>query len=112
MDNHALTSRVEFTALLQHLGQGANQAYEDVDLLVQLLGKHNPSAESPTTATLETVFEELEKVRIPRTSDLVKRARAQGNSTVTTGVEACVARNNSVRALCKDPEGHTKRFGV
>ncbi|GJE95746.1 hypothetical protein PsYK624_119330 [Phanerochaete sordida] len=30
-----------------HLVQGANQAYEDVDLLVELLEKHNPAAEAP-----------------------------------------------------------------
>ena len=98
--------------MMQHIGQGANQSYEDADLLVEVLEKHNPFAGHPSTATLATVFSELEKVRIPRTTDLVKRARMQGEFTVVKGVEACTVRNNKLRALCEDPGGHSKRFGI
>ncbi|EKM53958.1 uncharacterized protein PHACADRAFT_257472 [Phanerochaete carnosa HHB-10118-sp] len=80
-----------------HLGQGANQAFEDVDLLIGLLEKYNPCAQSPSTPTLETVFTELETVRIPRTSKMVRLARAQGEIRVTQGVEACKARNDAYR---------------
>ena len=96
----------------QHLGQGANQSFEDADILVELLEKHNPSAGHPSTVVIATIFAELEEARIPRTSDLVKRARMQGDLMVAKGAEACIARNNTLRALCKDPEGHSKRFGV
>ena len=96
----------------QHLGQGANQSFEDVDALIELLQKYNPSGNSPATATLGTIFTELEKVRIPRTAELVKRARAQGDAHIVSGAEACIARNNAIRALCQDPHGHEKRFGI
>ena len=34
--------------MIQHLGQGANQAFQDIDTLIALLDKHNPSTASPT----------------------------------------------------------------
>ena len=37
--------------------------------------------------------------RIARTSELVKRARQQGESRVVSGVEACKKRNNAVAAI-------------
>lgn len=80
-----------------HLGQGANQAFEDIDLLVGLLEKYNPSAAAPSTAALHAVFSELEEVRIPRTAKLVQLARAQGEIRVTQGVDACKARNDAYR---------------
>ncbi|GJE94996.1 FAD-dependent monooxygenase [Phanerochaete sordida] len=95
-----------------HLGQGANQAYEDVDLLVELLEKHSPAAEPPSTATLQTVFAELERVRLPRTAEIVRQARAQGDMRVVAGVEAGMRRNNAVREMCADPAKLTERFGV
>ncbi|EKM53970.1 uncharacterized protein PHACADRAFT_257500 [Phanerochaete carnosa HHB-10118-sp] len=95
-----------------HLGQGANQSYEDVGLLIDLLEQHNPSAESPSTETLKTVFAELERVRLPRTADLVKKARAQGDARVVTGVEECIKRNNFYRDMCKDPAKIRARFGL
>ena len=55
----------------KHLGQGANQAFEDIYHLVRLLTKHNPSAAPPSTELLETVFSEYEQLRIARTSALV-----------------------------------------
>lgn len=87
-----------------HLGQGANQAFEDVDLLLELLEKHNPSAQPPSASTLETIFTELEAIRVPRSSALVKAARAQGNSRVVQGVDGCKARNDVIRESFKDPD--------
>ncbi|RDX45664.1 FAD/NAD(P)-binding domain-containing protein [Lentinus brumalis] len=78
---------------------GANQALEDIYHLVRLLAKHNPSAAPPSTATLESVFTELEQLRIPRTSELVKKARKMGDIRVVSGVEACKQRNELVRTM-------------
>ena len=85
---------------------------EDVGLLIELLERYNTAAESPSTETLRRIFTELELERIPRTSELVKRARAMGEVHAISGVEACIARNNATRQLCQDPEGTQKRFGV
>ena len=84
----------------------------DIDFLIDLLEKFNPSAQPPSTDTLDKVFTELEKVRIPYSAELVRRSRAQGEEHVASAVEVCIARNNGVRALCKDPKGYEKRFGL
>lgn len=86
----------------QHLGQGANQAFEDVYHFVRLLKKHNPSASAPSTELLSTIFTEYESLRMARTSALVKGARKQGEARVVEGVEACKARNNSIREAWRD----------
>lgn len=96
--------------LLQHLGQGANQAFEDIDLLVGLLEKHNPLTVSPPTSTLDTIFSELEAVRIPRTAKMVKLAREQGEVRVVQGVDACRARNDRYREKFKNKQ-LLKRLG-
>ncbi|KAH9917931.1 FAD/NAD(P)-binding domain-containing protein [Epithele typhae] len=89
-----------------HLGQGANQACEDVYHLVRLLQKHHPDPTAPpSTATLDDVFSALEALRIPRTSALVARARAQGESRVVSGVEACRARDARVVEQFKGLQG-------
>ncbi|RPD54084.1 FAD/NAD(P)-binding domain-containing protein [Lentinus tigrinus ALCF2SS1-6] len=82
-----------------HLGQGANQALEDIYHLVRLLAAHNPSAGAPSTATLERVFAELEQLRIPRTAALVQKARAMGDVRVVGGEEACRRRDEVVRTM-------------
>ncbi len=92
-----LSRRSSFCRRYQHIGQGANQSFEDVDLLIELLDKYNPSAASPSTSTLQTIFKEFETVRIPRSSAMVKSARAQGECRVVQGVEACIERNKAVR---------------
>ncbi|EKM52862.1 uncharacterized protein PHACADRAFT_100160 [Phanerochaete carnosa HHB-10118-sp] len=94
------------------LGMGANQSYEDVGLLIDLLEKYSPSTESPSTDTLAAAFTELERVRLPRTADLVKRARIQGETRVVSGVEACIKRNNYYRDVCNDPVKFKARFGI
>ena len=83
----------------QHLGQGANQALEDIYHLIRLLTKYNPAAAAPSTATLESVFTELEQLRIPRTAHLVKMARKMGEIRVVSGLEACQRRNEIVRTM-------------
>ena len=70
---------------------------EDVGLLATLLDKYNPGAVHLSTSTLETVFTSFELERIPRTAESVKRARAQGELRVVSGVEACIKRNNYYR---------------
>ena len=50
----------------QHLGQGANQSFEDIYHLTRLLGAHPGAAED--SATLEMVFTEYERARIPRSA--------------------------------------------
>ncbi|GBE81426.1 FAD/NAD(P)-binding domain-containing protein [Sparassis crispa] len=85
-----------------HLGQGANQAFEDIYHLVRLLAKHNPSGEAPSTSLLSTIFTEFEQRRIPRTSALVKGARQQGENRVLHGVPACKKRNDAIREMYMD----------
>ncbi|KAI0073387.1 FAD/NAD(P)-binding domain-containing protein [Panus rudis PR-1116 ss-1] len=93
-----------------YLGQGANQAFEDIGLLAKLLKEYNPKAAHPSTGLLDKIFTEYETVRIPCTSALVKEARRQGELRVAKGVEACKKRNDFVRELWKDEETVMKRY--
>jgi salicylate hydroxylase len=86
----------------QHLGQGANQSFEDIYHLARLLGAHPDAAED--SATLETVFSEYERARIPRSTMLINSARKQGENRVVEGVQACLARNQEVRAFMSNEE--------
>ncbi|KAI0656544.1 FAD/NAD(P)-binding domain-containing protein [Cubamyces menziesii] len=88
----------------QHLGQGANQAFEDIYHLARLLKKYNPGAQAPSAALLDTVFTELEQLRIPRTSALVTKARAAGNTRVVSGANMCLARDEVVRETWRGKE--------
>ncbi|KIJ67862.1 hypothetical protein HYDPIDRAFT_107388 [Hydnomerulius pinastri MD-312] len=81
-----------------HLGQGANQAFEDIYHLVRLLKKYNPSASDPSNETLVQVFQEYQNLRLPRTAELVKGARRQGETRVVSGIEACKRRDEMVKA--------------
>jgi salicylate hydroxylase len=85
---------------------------EDVGLLIDLLEKHNPSTGAPSSETLENVFTELEEVRIPRSAGAVKRARAQGETRVVSGTEACLARNKWYRELLSNEALLKQRFGA
>ncbi|KAI0823310.1 FAD/NAD-P-binding domain-containing protein [Trametes gibbosa] len=80
-----------------HLGQGANQAFEDIYHLVRLLSRHNPDAAGPSTELLGKIFREYEGLRIERTASLVKQARSQGDVRVVNGIEACKKRNDVLR---------------
>ncbi|KAG1753021.1 hypothetical protein EDB19DRAFT_981046 [Suillus lakei] len=81
-----------------HLGQGANQAFEDIYHIMRLLKKYNPSAGQPSTELLSQVFTDYQDLRLPRTSELVRGARQQGEARVIEGTDACRARNETIRA--------------
>ncbi|KAL0581826.1 hypothetical protein V5O48_000194 [Marasmius crinis-equi] len=87
-----------------HLGQGANQALEDIYHLVRCLLKYNPGANTPSTTQLSSVFEEYESLRIPRTTELVQKARMAGDARVVLGREACLERNAKKRSIWSDKE--------
>lgn len=50
------------------------------------------------------MFGEYSALRVPRTSQLVARAREMGKGYVVQGPEACRARNAALRALWNDKE--------
>ncbi|KAJ7676503.1 hypothetical protein DFH06DRAFT_1466010 [Mycena polygramma] len=81
-----------------HLGQGANQAFEDVDKLVHLLLEHTLPDAEPSAEALSTVFLAFEGLRMERTATLVKGARKEGEMRVVEGVEQARARNDAIRA--------------
>jgi len=85
-----------------HLGQGANQAFEDIYHLIRLLGVHNPDGKAPSTEVLSKIFAEFDSIRIPRTSSLVEGARKMGESRVVNGIEEGKARNAATREFWKD----------
>lgn len=93
-----------------HLGQGANQALEDCYHLARLL----PDARGILTSeTLNVVFSAFAKLRQPRTANLVKAARAQGeNRVVDGGPEACYARDQRLRAAWADQEAVRRRYDM
>lgn len=101
-----------FTDANKYLGQGANQSLEDIDLLIELLEKHNPSAQSPPTAILARIFDELEKARIPRSSDMVNKSRVAANAAVVCGVDACITRNHRIRELHEKDGIQEAMFGM
>jgi salicylate hydroxylase len=69
---------------------------------MRLLKKYNPSASQPSTELLSQVFTDYQDLRLPRTSELVKGARRQGEARVVEGIDACRARNEAVRAGFND----------
>ncbi|KAH8119024.1 FAD/NAD-binding domain-containing protein [Phellopilus nigrolimitatus] len=82
-----------------HLGQGANQAFEDVYHLVRALITHHTSPETaPSTAQLAAAFSDYESVRLPRSAALVRRARERGEQRVVDGLETAKKRDEAVRA--------------
>jgi len=93
-----------------HLGQGANQAFEDVLELVRCLEKYNPGAGSPSTTTLDTLFAEYETTRLPRSSAMVKGARAGGEARVTIGINACLERNEMIKEVWGNEVESAKRY--
>lgn len=78
-----------------HLGQGANQAFEDIYHLLRQFKLHNISPNEPiSTSSLEAVFQDFEKVRVPRSTMLVEGARNEGGKVrVVYGTEECTARD-------------------
>lgn len=71
----------------QHIGQGANQAFEDIYHLVLALQQHHPHPPAqvprpPTTAQLRAALASSEQTRRARTALLVARARVHGDMRV------------------------------
>ncbi|KAG1777653.1 hypothetical protein EV702DRAFT_1099798 [Suillus placidus] len=85
-----------------HLGQGANQAFEDIYHIMRLLKKYNPSASQLSTELLSQVFIDYQVLRLPRTSELVRRARQQGEARVIEGIDACRVRDEKIRTESHD----------
>ncbi|KAJ7054929.1 hypothetical protein C8F01DRAFT_1161837 [Mycena amicta] len=71
-----------------HLGQGANQAFEDAYHLSQLLDGSDLSL-----ASLSAIFTAFEAERMERTAELVRAARETGELRVVAGEEAAKRRN-------------------
>ncbi|KAJ7060449.1 FAD/NAD(P)-binding domain-containing protein [Mycena amicta] len=71
-----------------HLGQGANQAFEDAYHLSQLLDGSDLSL-----ASLSAIFTAFETERMERTAELVRAARETGELRVVAGEEAAKRRN-------------------
>ena len=61
-------------------------------------------------ALAETIFRPFAEKRQPRTSLLVKGARAQGDRRVAAGVEACKERDSAIIARYKDPSDFANKF--
>jgi salicylate hydroxylase len=59
-------------------------------------------APAPSNETLAKAFEAYTNKRLARTSALVRGARVQGEIRLVHGVDACIARNNKVRAIWQD----------
>jgi salicylate hydroxylase len=92
-------NQLSLKACSQHLGQGANQAFEDVDSLVRLLIEHHPAPDTePSSVVLSTIFTEFEAKRMERTATLVKDARKEGELRVVEGIEQARARNDIICA--------------
>lgn len=100
-----------FLTYHQHLGQGANQSYEDVGALTDLLAKYNPSAEPPSAETLETVFKALEAERVEKSSAMVRGARVQGEYRAKPGGAEGLARNKYLREIISNGTFYQERFG-
>lgn len=93
-----------------HLGQGANQAFEDVYHMMRLLKKYNPSTGQPSTELLSQVFSDYQDLRISRTSELVRQARQQGEARVVEGIDACRVRDEKIRMGSHDDAARMARF--
>ena len=97
-----------------HLGQGANQALEDCYHLARLLPDVESSIEGVLASeVLNAVFGAFARLRQPRTSELVKGARAHGeNRVVDGGPEECAARDERLRKGWADKEAVDRRYDM
>jgi salicylate hydroxylase len=112
-----------------HLGQGANQALEDCYHLARLLPDFSPDSEAKPSRShyshkwinngvvngehgsqgigrevLKGIFDEFARLRQPRTKDLVRAARMQGEMRVVDGDEATQERDEILRRALGDQE--------
>ncbi|EJU01997.1 FAD/NADP-binding domain-containing protein [Dacryopinax primogenitus] len=74
------------------LGQGANQATEDVYHLVRLLLKHAPFTEE----NLDKAFTEYANVRMDRVRRTIEQTKKEGDLRMIKGREACLAREEGL----------------
>lgn len=105
----------------QHIGQGANQAFEDIYHLVLALQQHHPHPPAqvprpPTTAQLRAALASSEQTRRARTALLVARARGHGDMRVVGDVAKAQRRDDAVRRRWLDEvqrgrSGRTMREG-
>lgn len=71
-----------------HLGQGANQAFEDIYHLVLGLCKHHFDVNrAPTTLQLKSAFQYYEGVRLTRSATLVREARERGSLRIASSTD-------------------------
>ncbi|CAF1358973.1 unnamed protein product [Didymodactylos carnosus] len=85
-----------------HVGQGGNLAMEDAYYLTKMLPASGESY-SLSTSTLKTIFQQFTDRRRPRTTEIVKRARKEGEDRVLNDVTACKARDEARRNLFSTP---------
>jgi salicylate hydroxylase len=64
---------------------------------MRLLKIYNPSTGQPSTELLSQVFLDYQDLRLPRTSELVRGARQQGEARVVEGIDACRVRDEKIR---------------
>ncbi|KAE8362097.1 hypothetical protein BDV27DRAFT_132034 [Aspergillus caelatus] len=99
-----------------HLGQGANQALEDCYHLMQYM----PCIVSGSVdyaerldcldSDLPSLFQAYAERRQPRTSALVKEARAQGDKRVVTSPALCKERDAVIAAAWSDPDAISTKY--
>ena len=93
-----------------HLGQGANQALEDcyhLDKLLPIFSKDD----GLTSEDLKAIFGTFARLRQPRTSALVKGARAHGETRVVDdGLATCLERDESLRKSWEEKEALEKKY--
>jgi len=74
------------------LGQGANQASEDIYHLVRVLVEHAPL----TNDALEQAFKEYTEIRKPKVTLVVDQSNSEASFRTVTGEEACLARDKKL----------------
>jgi len=88
-----------------HVGQGANQAWEDCVILVKFLKEHlciTTTTPDNYRTGLEKAFTDYEKIRIPRTTSMAQKARLQGGVRVCSDVRECERRDEELRHAFDD----------
>uniref|UniRef100_A0A0B7K6L6 FAD-binding domain-containing protein n=1 Tax=Bionectria ochroleuca TaxID=29856 RepID=A0A0B7K6L6_BIOOC len=100
-----------------HLGQGANQALEDCFHLSHSMPFLEPGSEQYDeklqvvgSSLWKNIFRPFAEKRQPRTSLLVRGARAQGDRRVASGTGACRQRDSGIRAAYKDSTVLSAKF--
>ncbi|OGM43957.1 hypothetical protein ABOM_007996 [Aspergillus bombycis] len=99
-----------------HLGQGANQALEDCYHLMQYMpciesgGVDDAEKLKSFGADLPSLFQAYAERRQPRTSALVKEARAQGDRRVVATPTRCKERDAVIAAAWSDPNAIRAKY--